>query len=121
MRDLPFRDQAARQLSLPSWHQHQSCAHKNPCVHHAGHSCDVKHRNDQQAYVFVGSISPIRCGHSVVHDASMRMHATFGQTGGATGVGQYRQILDPYCDGAKIKVVGYGMRPIDYFAAMQLG
>ncbi len=93
MRHLPFRNQTACEFTLPTWHHHQSGAQINTRMHHAGHAGDVKHRHRQQSHIFMRAATPNSRGNGVVHDGAVRMHATLWQTGGATGIGQHRQIV----------------------------
>ena len=93
MADPPLRNQLPGVFPVPARHQHNGRTRINAGVHHRHHAGDVKQRHHAQSNVFVGGVVPHAAGHGVVHDAAVRVHAALGQSGGAAGVRQHRQVV----------------------------
>ena len=109
----------ARHIAVPTGHQHQRSTQVNAGVHHADHAGDVEHGHHGQGHVFGRAVTPQGAGHGVVHDGGVRVHASFGQTGRATGVRQDRQVRAAGGHFRQGLALGHGVAPYVHLTLCQ--
>ena len=119
MGDAVFGNEMPRQLPVPARHHHHGRPQGHAGVQQHDDAGDVKHGHHAQGDVLVRAHRPQAAGQHVVHDAAVQMHAAFGLSGGAAGVGQQRQIVGAHDMLGRSLLAGQGLGPRPHFSCRE--